>query len=199
MLCRPPNHCLKPPSACTLARSHGMGSALSPCPAFLSPTFSLYPLAVSPCLKGLWEERGLFSSSEKSMQPILPQNRLAISRVPAGKGCGPITQTMPSASLLWIKTRLGNVLAIKTAQSPGLCKGSQSARSDTPQTDQIMTFICENLHTSSCQSRSLTGSLDQHMEQAVTYQKLLPCALDEIQVKQNTQLKFIALGNPKPD
>lgn len=113
MLCRPPNHCLKPPSACTLARSHGMGSALSPCPAFLSPTFSLYPLAVSPCLKGLWEERGLFSSSDKSTQPIFPQNRLAISRVPAGKGCGPITQTMPSASLLWIKTRLRNALAIK--------------------------------------------------------------------------------------
>lgn len=108
-LCCSPNHCLKPPSPCTLARTpaactHGcvMGSALSPCPAFLSPTSSPSPLAVSPCLNGLWEENGLSSNSDKFMQPIFPQNRLVISRVPTGKGCRPITQTLPSATLLWV-------------------------------------------------------------------------------------------------
>ena len=73
-------------------------------------------------------------------------------------------------------------------QSPGLYRRSQAACSDISQTVQIVTFICENLHTSFCQSGSLEGSLDPCTALAVTYQKLLPCALDEIQVKHLTKV-----------
>jgi len=93
----PSNHCLKPSSAGKKLYdgqvSGALRSVLSPRPVSLSPTFSLYPLVVSPCLQGFWEKNGPFSSSvltSRHSPAVFPQNRLALSSLPTGKDCRPM-------------------------------------------------------------------------------------------------------------
>lgn len=53
----------------------------------------LYPLAASPWLQDVWEDNGHFFSPGLISPPspaTFPQNRMAISRLPTGKGCRPM-------------------------------------------------------------------------------------------------------------